>query len=591
MADSPAKKCDQVFSYTVYSEGKAVSDSYRLVGASVRMAVNHIGKATLRFDAGDMPSQSFPETDADTFKPGAHIRFDVGTIDQQKTIFIGNVVTLNIEISESKRSLMVVECRDTLYPATLGRRNKVFEKQKDSEILSAVLGSYGGVEVDATSYQHPALVQYYATDWDFALSRADANGLLVTCQQGKISVKKPEVGASPVLTVTYGADLIDFQGGISATEQFAVVEAVSWNVAKQIVVKTTASKPALNKQGNTSVSDLESGDMLLLQTDAPTEETALKAWADSVALKAGLARFRGAFSFSGNAGAVPGCIIELQGLGSRFNGNVFVGAVEHIIRNQVWTTRVEMGIEPNGITEEPDVTAPPAGGWLPGIEGLHIGKVKQLNDDPAKEERILVELPVLNEASNSVWARWCTLYAGKERGYFFVPEVGDEVVVGFFNHDPAHPVILGNLYSSHFPSPYGLTAENNKKTLVTREKLKIEFDEEKKVITLETPGKNKIELDDDGKLIKLTDQNKNEIIMDDKGITLNSCGKITLNAKSDVVAEATGKVAVTAKADVNLEGMNVNATAKTGFKAKGNATAEVSASGQTTIKGGMVMIN
>ena len=39
--------------------------------------------------------------------------------------------------------------------------------------------AYGMVNVDATSYQHPEMVQYYCSDWDFALSRADANGLFI----------------------------------------------------------------------------------------------------------------------------------------------------------------------------------------------------------------------------------------------------------------------------------------------------------------------------------------------------------------------------------------------------------------------------
>lgn len=180
---------------------------------------------------------------------------------------------------------------------------------------------------------------------------------------------------------------------------------------------------------------------------------------------------------------------------------------------------------------------------------------------------------------------------GNGVGSFFVPEVGDEVVVGFFNNDPGHPVVLGSMYSSKQLPPYELKAENYKKAVVTKEKMKLEFDEEKKIITLETPGKNSIVIDDDGTQIKLTDQNKNEIIMDKDGITLNSAGKIVLKAKQDISGEATGKISMAAKADVELDGMNVKATAKTGFTAKGNATAELSASGQTTVKGGMVMIN
>ena len=591
MADSPTKKSDKVLSYTIYSEGRVVGSDYRLVSAFVRTEVNRIGKATLQFDAGDIAKQTFKETDADTFKPGKTIRLDVGTSDSEKTIFEGVVVMLNVEIGEQQRSRMVVECRDVLFAATLGRKNKVFEKQKDSEIISTVLGSYGSVSVDATSFKFPALVQYYSTDWDFALSRADANGLLITCTGKKINVKKPEVGASPVITVTYGVDLIDFRGGVSATEQFAAVEAVTWDIARQTIAKASASVPTLNKQGNTAASDLETGDKYLLQTDAPAESSVMKVWADSIALKAGLARYRGTFSFSGSAAVVPGCIVELKGLGARFNGNVFVGAVEHTIRDQVWTTRAEMGISPQNITDEPDVTAPPASGWLPGIEGLHIGKVKQLKDDPAGEFRILVDIPVLNGDKNSVWARWATLYAGKDRGHFFLPEPDDEVVVGFFNNDPAHPVILGNLYSSKQTAPYELDDKNLKKAIATREKLKIEFDDEKKVITIETPGKNKIEINDDKKSIQLTDQNKNQVTLNDQGIVLDCAKNMVLKAKGNITLDASGKVEMKAKADMTMEAVNVKANAKVGFTAKGNATAEVSASGQTTIKGGMVMIN
>lgn len=591
MADSPSKNVGKVFQYTVYSEGKDVGEGYHLTYAHVRLAVNRIGKATFRFVSGKMAARTFEEADEELFKPGKVIRLDVGTVKSKKTVFVGTVVMLGLDIGAGKRSEMVVECRDALFEATLVRKNKIFEKMKDSEIISQVLGDYGSVEVDATKYKHPSLIQYYATDWDFALSRADANGLIVVCRNGKIEVKKPLPKEGPVLTVTYGVDLRSFNGGMSAMEQVTSVEAVTWDPAQQKIQSVTSATPSLNKQGNIEAGELNNKDKMLLQTDAITDSTALQSWVDSVALKTGLARFRGSFTFAGNAAAFPGCVIELAGLGKRFNGNAYIGAVEHIIENHVWVTQAEMGFPPEGITEEPDVVGPAAGGWLPGIEGLHIGVVKQLDKDPAKEYQILVEMPLLNGSKNDVWARWTQIYAGKERGSFFLPEVGDEVVVGFLNNDPLHPVVLGSMYSSKYAPPYELEAKNNTKAFVSREKMKLEFDEEKKIITLLTPGGNTIVLDDDGKAIKLTDQNKNEITMDKNGITLNSAGKIVLNAKKDIQGEASAKVSFNAKADVELNGMNIKATAKTGFTAKGNATAELSASGQTTVKGGMVMIN
>lgn len=591
MADSPSKNKDRVLACTVYCNGSKLKDTFSLVSASVRLALNRIGKATLKFNAGDMDKQTFDESDDSLFKPGGSIRLDAGGVDRQETLFEGSIIGLRILTGKDFRSYMVVECRDNAYPATQGRKNRIFEKKKDSDIIKEVLKDYGSVDVDATQYQHPTLVQYYCSDWDFALSRADACGLFVFTEGDKIKVKKPEVSGSPVLTVTYGEDITAFDLELTADDQFTQYEAVSWSPKEQKTVKVSASSPSINKQGDLQPKSIASGGSMLLQTDAPTEEKALKQWADSMALKAALARYQGSVSFYGSAKAKPGCIIELKGLGKRFNGNLFVGSVTHTIEDNEWTTEAGAGVSPLNITDEPDVVSPTASGYLPGLQGLHAAVVKKLDGDPQKEYRIQVELPWLDGKSKLLWARLATMYATGGMGTFFLPEPGDEVLVGFMNQDPGHPVILGSLYGAKHKPPFEYEAKNNTKAIVTREKLRIEFDEEKKVITVATPGKNTLEISDDGKQIRLADQHKNEIKMDSGGITLTSAKDIKLKAKGNITMDATMKLSAAAKQDVSLEGLNVKVQAKVGASVKGNATAELSASGQTTVKGAMVMIN
>lgn len=576
---------------TVYCNGSKLKDTFSLVSASVRLALNRIGKATLKFNAGDMDRQTFDESDDSLFKPGGSIRLDAGGVDKQETLFEGSIIGLRILTGKDFRSYMVVECRDNAYPATQGRKNRIFEKKKDSDIIKEVLKDYGSVDVDATQYQHPALVQYYCSDWDFALSRADACGLFVFTEGDKIKVKKPEVSGSPVLTVTYGEDITAFDLELTADDQFTQYEAVSWSPKEQKTVKVSASSPSINKQGDLQPKSIASGGSMLLQTDAPTEEKALKQWADGMALKAALARYQGSVSFYGSAKVKPGCLIELKGLGKRFNGNMFVGSVTHTIEDNEWTTEAGAGVSPLNITDEPDVVSPTASGYLPGLQGLHTAVVKKLDGDPQKEYRIQVELPWLDGKSKLLWARFATMYATAGMSTFFLPEPGDEVLVGFMNQDPGHPVILGSLYGAKHKPPFEYEAKNNTKAIVTREKLRIEFDEEKKVITVATPGKNTLEISDDGKYIRLADQHKNEIRMDSGGITLTSAKDITLKAKGNITMDATMKLSGTAKQDVSLEGLNVKVQAKVGASVKGNATAELSASGQTTVKGAMVMIN
>lgn len=596
MADSPGKNASKLVSYKISSEGSPIDSKYELVSITVYKEVNRIGSATLQFMAGDMPDKDIPLSNAETFKPGKSITIEAGYENQNEVIYEGIVVSHGLKLPSSGDTMLVIECRDFAVKSTVGRKNAVFEKMKDSEIISKILGNYSDLSVssDATTYKHEELIQYYCSDWDFVLSRADLNGLVVISDDKNVTIKKPAVSGSAVLTVTFGDDLIDFTGEIDAEDQFNAVEAVGWDSSKQEIVKSSGSTPGLNQQGNLSQKDLSGVlklDKMILQTGIRIESTPLKNWADALLLRFGLARFRGNMTFQGYAQAKPGCIIEIAGIGNRFNGKAYIGSVTHEIKNGDWQTTVGLGIHPEFITSRENVVAPSASGLLPGIEGLQIGKVAKLDGDPAGENRIQVKIPVLNSEPNTVWTRLAQPYASEQFGSFILPEIDDEVILGFFNNDPGHPVILGSLYSSKRKPPYEIDKKNNTKAFVSRSKLVIELEEEKKEITIKTPGKNQIFISDDQKSIKLSDQNGNTITMNDSGIKIDSCKDVIITAKANIKLTATSNIETKSTADTKIQGLNVTGTADVGMTMKGNATAEFSASGQTTVKGAMVMIN
>ena len=258
----------------------------------------------------------------------------------------------------------------------------------------------------------------------------------------------------------------------------------------------------------------------------------LKAWADACLLKSRLAKNCGRLKFKGFAKIKPGDVVKLEGLGKRFNGKVYVTGIRHEVVNGNWYTHAQFGL-PNDwyYHQHDDVVDMPAAGLVPAISGLQIGKVVKLEKDPDGEDRIQVKLPIIDPKAKGVWARMASLDAGKERGYFFRPEIDDEVIVGFVNGDPRDPVVLGMLHSSKLPAPIQAKDVNHEKGLVTRSKMRVWFDDEKKIMTLDTPAGNKIEISEDGKSITLEDQNKNKIVMDDKGIEINSPKDIKIIAK------------------------------------------------------------
>lgn len=596
MADSPLNDSHGVIKLTILSNGSEIDEAIQVVSVSVTKTINKIPYARLVLLDGDMPQQDFPVSNSDAFKPGSEIEIKAGYGDTEESIFKGIIIKHGIKITGDNYSRLVIECRDKAVAMSVGRRNANYIDSKDSDIIAKLIANYAGLSADVqvTTTEYKELVQYYCSDWDFMLARAEANGLLVCCEDGTLSVKPPQTDAAAELKVSYGQDLMEFHGDVDARHQLSQVTGVSWDPKDQALVEEQVSSQTLNQQGDLDADTLAQVLNLKdfrLQTPAPLQKSALKDWATGQQIKAGLARIRGRMKFQGSAKARPGSLIELEGVGNRFNGNVFVSAVSHEIANGNWITEADFGMAPEWFAEQRDLVAPPAAGLLPGVEGLQIGVVKKLDEDPDGQFKVQVSVPLLQAEAEGVWARLASFYASNKFGAFFIPEIGDEVVLGYLNNDPSHPVILGSLYSSKLVPPYELTADNFTKAVVTRSELKLEFDDDKKVITLVTPGGNTVVISDDAKSILLQDQNGNKVELSDSGIVLDSPKDISLSAKGKVSIDATGEVGISSKADVKVEGMNVNHTAKVGFTAKGSASAEISASGQTTVKGAMVMIN
>lgn len=595
MPESPRQGSDGPVRVTILSNGTALADGVGVYEVQVTRAANVVPHARIVLNDGDMPTGEWPVGDAATFAPGAAITIRAGYGDQEETIFEGIVVRLGVRISGDNKSELTVECQDKAVKMTVGRKSANYIDQTDSAIMSTLAQNHGlTATVESTSIQYKELVQYYCSDWDFLLSRAEANGLLVIATDGALSVKPPQTSAEPVLAVVYGQDLMEFRADIDARTQLASVDAVAWDPKTQAVIRSTAAPETLNAQGNLAsgaLAQVVGLSSYVMQTATPLESAALAAWAKAQQVKAGLARIRGRMKFQGTAKAKVGALIDLQGVGQRYAGKVFVGGLEHHIADGNWTTDAEFGLPPDWFTQRPDVVAPPAAGWLPGAEGLQVGVVLKLDGDPLGEHRIQVKVPVLDAQTPGVWARLAQYYASNTFGAFYLPEVGDEVVLGYFNNDPSHPVILGSLYSSNRAPPYAIEAANNTKALVTRSKVKIEINDEDKVVTIITPANNKVVLSDKDKSITLQDQTNNKVTLTTDGITLDSPKDIKLSAKGSMTLDAVGAVSITSKADVKASGLNITCDAQVGFTGKGAASAELSASGQTTVRGAMVMIN
>lgn len=564
--------------HKILIEGTELSKTYQVKSIVVQNEVNRIPMAQIVLTDGEASERDFKLSNEDLLIPGKKIEITAGYHNDEETIYKGIVIKHSIKIKNGT-SLLIIECKDEAVKLTIGRKSKYFYDVKDSEAFEEIIGAYGlQKDVEATNFSHKELVQYNTSDWDFMVSRAQANGKLCFVENGKIIISKPNVKSSSVETVTFGASLLDFDAEIDARNQFAKVSSYSWDYSNQELVEIEAKDPGISLNGNLTASDLAETielENLELRHGGAITEAELQDWADAKLLFQQLSKIRGRVKFQGIPAVKPNTIITLEGVGDRFNGKAYITGVFHEISEGNWTIDAQFGLNPEWFSETFDIHTPTGSGIIPAIKGLHTGIVTQLESDPNGEDRILVKIPIINNEEQGIWCRVASPDAGENRGIFFRPEIEDEVIIGFINEDPNNAIVLGMLHSSGKPAPITASDDNHQKGIVTRSEMKVLFDDEKKSIGIETPAGKKITLDEDKGVIVIEDENSNVITIDSNGIKMESAGNIEI--------KATG--------DVKIEGTNVSISATAQLKAEGSAGAELSSGATAILKGSIVQIN
>lgn len=572
--------CDYI-SYDVLIDNQETDVRYQIMSIMVTKEVNRIPTARLVIRDGDASDEDFDISNSNDYVPGNSIELKSGRDGENSTIFKGIITKQRLKVREDGSPCLIVECKDEAVKMTVGRKNRYFKEKSDKQIIESLLSEHGVKgTVEATKGAHKESVQYYSTDWDFMLCRAEMNGKLVFVNDGKVDVLTPNTNAAVVETLIFGSTLFEVETEMDARFQWKSVHASSWDSGNQKLLEAKATGADFKENGNINgkkLADVLGLAQYELRHSGNVNQEELQAWADACMLKSRLSKIVGRVKYTGISTIIPGSVVQLKGLGNRFNGPVFITAVRHELVEGTWYSHAQFGLGVDWFYNKPEITAAPASGLMPGIQGLQIGKVKKFHQDPDGEYRVLVRLPIIDESNEGIWTRIVRLDAGPKRGSFWLPEVEDEVVVGFVNGDPRDAYILGSLHSKKNKAPIESDEKNTEKGFVTREELKFIFNDVDKSILLETPGLNQILISNKEKSITIKDEHKNAITLDKNGITLDSSKDIVLKAKNNIN--------LTANMDYTLSAMNVALEAKSNFSAEGKLGAKLASPLVTTIQG------
>jgi uncharacterized protein involved in type VI secretion and phage assembly len=556
-----------------------------------------------------------------TFKIGATLDL-LEDKDSGKLIFKGEITALEADFSDDGRALLIVHAYDKSHRLHRGKKSRTFLKQSDGQIVKQIAQEAGlkaGTIEDGI--QHEFMLQSNQTNMEWLLMRAERLDYQFYVDiDEKLHFQSADKTRGAVPDLTWGANLISFRPRITTSHQVDKVTSYGWDpkTKKKITGMATPNgnlKPdSIPKTGGAYAKASFGAASTAILADVVENADAAKLLAQGLANT-----LSGEFAFAegvcyGNAEIVVGGKVNVKitdEAKSQFSGKYLVTSLQQIFRVATgqWNTHfIASGRRPDSLQRLVG-----GGAAQNQYNDRFMGVVPAIVtnfQDPDNLGRVKVAFPWMMNEEKSVeiesdWIRIATPFAGAERGFQFIPEVNDEVLVAFEHGNATRPYIIGCLWNGKDKPPLPNSKVNDKSNITQR---LIKSRSGHLVILDDTKGSEQIIIRDKSE--------KNEIVIDtksnsinikcDKNISLDAGGDITLSAKGKVSIESTAdttiaanaKFAAEGKAGVEIKGATAKVEAQAQLQLKANGPADlqgavvnVKGNGMVNVQGGIIKLN
>ena len=392
--------------------------------------------------------------DRNVFDMGALVEIAFRSEGDMTVVTTGEVTTLTIEQGPTGRHEIVLRGFDLAHRLRRGPKSRTFAQMTDADIASQIGAEYGlATDVDATREIHEHVIQPNQTDMEFLKARAERIGFDVWVSADTLHFKERPRSDGAVPKLTWGENLHKFKVRFSSTDRCDRVTVRGWDpVAKREIVGRA-------EEGDAGTDAPAAGELAAAASRAfgaiervaghfpVTSQAEADAMARSLLLKAsgGEVVVRG--EAVGDPRLTAGADVEIDQVGSRLTGRYLITSVEHIYGSgSPYVTRFVCGAkDPSSLVDL--VSGNGKKGW-----GSLVQAVVTRIDDPERLGRVKVKFVDLAE-TESGWASVLSPGAGADRGLQLIPEVGDNVLVGFEHDDKRRPIVLGGFWNQSDPLP------------------------------------------------------------------------------------------------------------------------------------------
>jgi uncharacterized protein involved in type VI secretion and phage assembly len=578
------------------------TDDAALVDLRVSQTISVPSQLTLR-----LADPTFDLVDGTRYVVGntIDVRFpdDTGALT---TVFDGEIVGISVEQQADRYDgcELVVTALDRAHRLGHGTKVRTFQKQKHSDVVRTIAQEEGlRAMVEDTTVQFDYLIQT-TTNYAFLDDITFRTGFEWRIDGSTLHFKPRS--ATTAIPLRYGEDLRRLKARFTANNEADKVTVRAWDpLSKRVVTGTSAvattrsngmsgGSSQLGTGGRTKAKAfsgaLGSSSLVATSSDEATQIS------NALTGRVATADLDVRCECLGNPKLRAGSTVEISGAGVKLSGEYYVTSVEHHFGRSGDMTTTFSTAAPDSASIV-DLLGGGAQRIAPfGKLGLTIGIVTN-NKDPDGMGRVRVKFPALSDEEESWWARVVTPGAGSNAGLMFMPQIDDEVVVGFEHGDLRRPFVLGGLWGSKAKPP---TASD---TFLSQNKVVQWGLRTAAGSTLAFRGGDepkdkhfKVALPDG--TTQYMGSDKTEIIAMNKSIELRSGNSsILITDKGDIQLKGVN-IKIEATSGITIDGLTIAAKAKTKLSAegsaalelKGGATASLQASGITEVKGSLVKI-
>ena len=525
----------------------------------------------------------------DTFREGKKVEIFAGDKPPVK-LLSGKITGLEADLEQGQPAL-VVRGYDLAHKLYRGRHRRSFNQVSDAD-LARKLALESGLRpgtIDNTSEVREYVFQNNQTNAEFLLERARWHGYELCVEDDMLHFRKPTPSGSPVRLV-WGDDLLSFSPRMSTTEQVNEVEVRGWDPVKkrEVVGRATSGRgaPEVGLAPSGSGADIAKqawGEAKIALVDqfvrSPAEAEAL-AQAAINEMASVFVEAQGTCQM--NPDIAPGRLVQIENVGSRFNGSYYVTQVIHEWRvHQGMTSQFTVsGRRDRGLWSLLQDVVPHSLGM-----GMVIGIVTN-NMDPQEMGRVKVKYPWLSDNDESAWARVVAPMAGNGRGFLYLPEVDDEVLIGFEHGDIHRPFVLGAMWNGIDKLPLlasqavGSDGKVNKRVIKSRSGHTIVLDDTsggEEITIIDKTGNNKIILHSPDNSMQIKVQGNLTIEAQGK-ITIKGQAGVDLSSDAKLTAKGQAGVDITSDASLSIKGLSGTVEATSSLVLK-NAVAQIALSG------------